>query len=1113
MPLAVLTALFLILDTVPGTDEFRVSQLTTAMGLSESHVFAILQDHNGFIWFGTRDGLNRYDGYDVKVYHNDPQDPASISNNYIYALYEDKDNRLWIGTRGGLNIYDPETDAFTRIRADQDDPTALAHDTVLVIEPQETPDGLVLWLGTSGGLHRYDTTTGQFTRFLHDPDDPNSISDNAIWSLCLDLKRNQLWLGTLNGGLQVMDLDRLGHIRRLDGYLKGESFIQSIMIDAKDRVWVGLANGVAYLEDPSNMDFTIINELAGYPLGPVQAIIEKEPGKIWLGSFLNGLFLYNEAGASKVWNRSYPKGAQLNHNSVRSLYQDRLGNVWMGTYGGGVNYLTPTPFARAAPFIDDEVLGINQDAQGRLWIGTSGQGVKSADGKERRMEGFIIRVMAFDQQGDLWVGTRADGLHRFPKDGGPALIYTHNNTQGREISSSRTLALFCDSEGSIWLGTLGGGGNRIRGNEITLFRNEGRPGDINSDGIRSMYEDQNRVLWFGTMDGGLNRMSLDEPFLFQAFPHDPEDPNTISDNAVFAISTAGPNELWVGTSNGLSRFNTVTHRARNYSAASGLPSNTIYGILEDDAGMAWISTSRGLARLDPSTDKILAFDRFDGLPVEDFRPGAMLKQDDGTLLFGGAGGVVWFDPRQVTSDPNPPNTVFTQIALNNDPLKPNRLDENSPLFGSLSDTKRLDLNANVSSISLRVAPLHYTAPSKNSFAHRLLGFDDTWVIRDVDNRNITYTNLDPGTYTFEVKSANRDGVWGESRALEIYLPAPLWRSWWAILLYIIMGLSLVLWYVYTVNQRLISQKEALDNLREVELLKDRFSADLEKQVAERTRDLAATRKQLVSAARNAGMAEIASNVLHNVGNVLNSINTSAFMIHERAERERLVSLLEKLTSKLKEADKERVLDTERVAELLGRITRDIRKEREVVLAESGKLFSRVQEIRGLLKDQDRFVKVEGQQLESVDLASFIDHYIREELVLPEEARCTVRCKAEAVPPVTLDRQKLARVLFFLTRNAVSAVQFRDKEGSILFSTAAQDDHVLLRITDNGMGLNETERQNLFTQDGSENAFGLHYCANTVREMAGDIQVQSPGRGAGTTVTLSFLRAPEMEHQN
>jgi ligand-binding sensor domain-containing protein/signal transduction histidine kinase len=770
---------------------FHFEHLDVRQGLSQESVFAILQDRQGFIWFGTQAGLNRYDGYRVTVYKSDPTDPHSLADNWIGSLHEDEQGRLWVGTRGGLHRFDRMTESFTRYVPDQKNVVGVAYRDIAAI----TGDGRGgLWLATGDGLQHLDPASGQFTFFRHDAADPDSLAHNTVSALKRDA-RGALWIGT-PGGVDRLEPDAKSFRHYLPqgrGGADGKpAAVLALLNDRKDTLWVGTAAGLEAWTfgggAPRQRRFGLDE---GLPPGQVNVVYEDRDGGIWAGTETDGLQRWDAGLGRFTGYRNLSKDINsLASNRVVSLLQDRSGTLWIGTWFGGASRtdLASGGFERA--MTGEQVYRIAGDGKGTLWTATFGGGVNRLDLATGRSTlvtvapvkgngtgGDKVTALLHDARGRLWAGTTAD-LYRFdaaggrfsrvPLPGNPAF------NQIRRIASDRA--------GTLWLGSRSGVLHYDPASgALQVFRNDpADPHSLGSNWSEAILEDRNGTLWIGTVNG-LDRLDRASG-RFTHFRHDPLDPASLTHDRVHVLFEDSKGRLWIGTAGGLSRMEAGADgspRFRSYSSKDGLAADPIGGILEDRHGQLWISTTAGISRFDPVSKKFKNYVARDGMMSGSYFVGSYYRDGDDNLYFGGVDGLTMFKPAAVHDNPNPPPAAITDFLIFNRSIRGRALPADVGLTAAVSEAGAITLPHRDSMFAVEFAGLHFADPQRNRYAYKLDGFDRDWVTTGADKRFATYTNLDPGDYLFHVRTANKDGVWNDAGAsLAITITPPFWMTWW-----------------------------------------------------------------------------------------------------------------------------------------------------------------------------------------------------------------------------------------------------------------------------------------------------------------------------------------------
>ncbi|MCI0691977.1 histidine kinase, partial [candidate division KSB1 bacterium] len=803
-------------------DNLKFERISLEQGLSQNTIYCILQDRKGFMWFGTQDGLNKFDGYDFKVYKHDPQDPNSLSNNVVRTIYEDRAGTLWIGTNGGgLNKLDGEKDSFTHYRHDPNDANSLSDNYVLSICEVSRHGRRTLWIGTRyGGLNQFEMETGRFTRYQNDPNDAGSLSDNYVISIYEDSLHggSTLWIGTYGGGLNKLILEESNRERGVFNRYQydstasddlGHKQIRVIYEDRAGTLWLGTGGGLDKLD---RRDGTVThyhhdsNDPASLSASAVWSIFESRQGRdglLWIGTG-NGLNQFDRA-AEKFYRYHHDPNDpnSLSDNYIRSICEDRSGMLWIGTWNGGINKLDRRRgmFTHYRNIPNDpnslshnNVRAIYEDARdggNTLWIGTRGGGLNKFDRQKQAFTHYkdypndpnglshnYVWSIYEDRAGNFWISTYGDGLKRFERKKERFTHYRHDPADPNSLSRNSVTPIYEDRSGMLWIGTDVGGLNIFDREKETFKHYKHDANDSTSlshDNIWSIFEDRSGVLWIGTDGGGLNRFDREKE-VFKHYKNEPDNPQSVSNNHVFCIheDSRSAGTLWLGTwGGGLNKFDTATEKFVHYTEKDGLPNDVIYGILEDDHGNLWLSTNKGISRFNIQTETFKNYNTHDGLQSYEFNAGAYHKSKSGEMFFGGINGFNAFYPDEVKDNAYIPPIVITAFKKFDQIAK-----------RDIAATDEIALSYKDKYLTFEFVALDYTNPEKNQYAYIMEGFDETWI--DAGTRRfVSYTNLDPGNYVFKVKGSNNDGVWNEDGvAVKITITPPPWKTWWAFTLYV-----------------------------------------------------------------------------------------------------------------------------------------------------------------------------------------------------------------------------------------------------------------------------------------------------------------------------------------
>ncbi|MGQ4650070.1 two-component regulator propeller domain-containing protein [Lyngbya aestuarii] len=808
--------------------DIQFEHITVDQGLSQSSGLCILQDAQGFMWFGTQTGLNRYDGYKFTVYKYDKLDLHSLSDNWISAIYEDQFGILWVGTDGGgLNKFNRETEQFTGYIYEPDNPNSLGANRVLSIYEDQFG---TLWVGTDGGgLNKFNRETEQFTRYTNNSNDPDSLSNDSVSSIYED-QSGTLWLGTRGGGVNKFDreTDKFSHYQHNpnDSNSLSNDQVLSIYEDHSGLLWIGTNGGglnkferetgqfTHYKHDPKNP-----NSLSH---DTVSSIVEDRFGNLWLGtsswygnSYGTALDKFDPKKGQFIHYTHDPINPNsLNDNTVPYVYKDNSEILWIGTGFGGINKLDTKDkkfkHYKSDPdnpnsLASNHIFSIYEDQSGIIWIGTEGGGLNKFDRKTEKftnykhdpanpnsLSGSTIWSVYEDRSGMLWIGSQEEGLNKFNRQTGKFTHYKNNPDNLNSLSDDTVTSIYEDHLGTFWIGTFKGGLNKLdrQTGKFTHYQNDPNdPNSLSDNTVWSIYEDKSGTLWIGGYGkGGLNKFNR-ETGKFTRYKHDPNNPNSLSYDRITSIYEYPTGTLWIGTQGGgLNKFNKSTEQFANYTEKNGLPNNSVIGILGDNQGNLWLSTEKGLSKFNPQTEKFRNYDVSDGLQGTEFDGvKAYFKSETGEMFFGGYNGFNAFYPQQVKDNPHIPPIVITDFKI---------FEKDVNLDKSISETQEIQLSHKDDFFSFQFSALDYTNPDKNQYAYKLEGFDKGWIYSGT-RRYASYTNLDGGTYVFRVKGSNNDGVWNEEgTSLKIIIAPPPWKTWWAYILYVLTLVCAVCGYVH-----------------------------------------------------------------------------------------------------------------------------------------------------------------------------------------------------------------------------------------------------------------------------------------------------------------------------
>lgn len=824
--------------------QIKFEQLTLEDGMSQSTVNSICQDSRGFMWIGTDDGLNRYDGYRFTVYKHEQSDPQSLSHNYILSIFEDRLGALWIGTQGGLNRFDRKTERFSHYKHYPGNPESLSHNIVTAICEDQAGD---LWIGTEDGLDKFGREKETFSHCQHDPNRPESLSSNTIRTIYED-RQGALWIATQDG-LDKFDREKgtFSHFRHDPDDLRSLSRndVRSIFEDRQGVLWVGTWGGGLNKFDAKRETFSHYRHDPDNPWSLsdniIYSIYEGRQGQLWIGTSggLNSFDREKEAFAHHLHDPSDP--LSLSNNSVHSICESQSGLLWFGTLNRlniydrkkeAFNHYWHDP-NNSNSLGSNSVSSIYEGQSGIIWIGTSDGGLDKFDRQKGTFSHYRhdpnqpnslsnnrVRSVYEDRSGTLWVGTYG-GLNQFDRATGAFKHYMHDPDNPQSISNNRVWSILEDHLGTLWIGTYNGFNrfDRQKGTFTVYLHDPDDPQSLSNNYVRTIYESPSGTLWFGTQ-GGLNRFDREKE-AFTCFQHDPNQPGSLSDNYVRSIYESRQGVLWVGTQSGLNRFDRNNGAFKTYREKDGLPNGVIYGIVEDRKGYLWLSTNMGLARFDPENEVFRNYDVNDGLQSNEFNGGAYCKTRNGEILFGGVKGFNLFHPDDIIDTSAVPPVVFTAFRRYNTAQAGERPIEEK----GISEKREVTLSYQDNILVFEFSALVYGRAAKTAYACQLEGFSDSWMNLGTENK-VTFTNLDPGAYRLKVKAANMDGIWSAHPAeLKVTILPPWWQTWLAYFIYLVLFLGIIYASYRFQLQRKMEQQEA-KRLREIDQLKTRLYTNI-----------------------------------------------------------------------------------------------------------------------------------------------------------------------------------------------------------------------------------------------------------------------------------------------
>jgi signal transduction histidine kinase/ligand-binding sensor domain-containing protein/DNA-binding response OmpR family regulator len=820
----------------PGTYKFM--HLDVNAGLSHNEVLSFYKDRKGFLWIGTASGLNRFDGYTLKVFLQNSRDTTSLGSNSIQRIFETPDGRMGVLTADTFNIYDPALERFQRNTANfyktYNIPAGRLWDVV------KDAAGDFWFLHLQNGVGYYNASSKKTTWFRHKRGDDTTIASDTVRSMAQDAKGN-VWLLHTSGLLEKLSPAKdtwkiTERIPVLYNRNHGEHYSYRMILDKDDDLWICAENdaqGVYFIDTRTQtlQNFTSDGKGARLTTNLVRDLEVGNDGLIWVATDHGGINIIDKKNFSIQYVEHRDEDERtVGQNTVNVLYKDSEGILWVGTYKKGVSYyhenIIRFPLYKHIPADTKglpygDVNRFVEDDKGNLWIGTNGGGLiyfnrtngtftryRNIPGDKNSLSSDVVVSLCIDHEKKLWIGTYYGGLNCF--DGKKFVRYNHDPADPSSLATMSVWEVFEDSRHRLWIGTLSGGLDLFDPRTKTFSHyKSGDMNSIRSDYIAAIMEDKQGNLWLGT-SGGIDVLRRDRG-RFMHYGSENNNPNSLSNDGVLDIREDAKGRIWIGTFGGLNLFNKKTSTFHALTKEDGLPHNTVLTILESNQGDLWVSTPNGLSQVKITEDargelsfQFKNYGEAEGLQGKQFNENAAFKTSRGELIFGGANGFNIFRPEQLGLNKNIPPVVFTDFQLFNKSLKAEDLVDGKVLLPqAITEISSLVLPPGKNVFSIEFAALNFFHPENNAYKYRLEGFDEDWLTADSKSRRVTFTNLDPGTYTFRVKAANNDGAWNEVGAsLGITVLPPFWKTRTALVLYMLLVIGALL-----LTRKIIQQRE------------------------------------------------------------------------------------------------------------------------------------------------------------------------------------------------------------------------------------------------------------------------------------------------------------------
>jgi len=824
----ILTTLIFFFGSAFASSDKKIDYLGIKDGLSMSAVTGIVQDKNGFIWFGTQEGLNRFDGYDFKIYRKDLKNKNSLRSNYISSMALDNQGNIWIYyNNNNFDRFNIETETFTHFSYKPE-----KENFIFKIYPDSK--GNIWILLQRSGLCRFIPEENRFIKYFENKNGDEK-PENIVTSIFED-KNGKIWTSSVDAGISIYNeqndnFEKQHNIKNLNGNTG------SIIVTENKIILSTFYNGFYILDRRTQTLKKVLldknkTKISTQPeIGFIQI---DSKNNLWVGTFTEGIFVFDlEGNILTRYNTSEKK--PISDNYVINFMEDNNGIIWLGTLGGGVNILKPKHKKivnykkekfKVNSLSSKGIWGLYQDKNKILWAGTQNNGIN----KINRTTGKIIHLksifedpetlshdevycMTADSDGYLWVGT-IEGLNRLDRNTHKVKRYYSTKKKG-SLSGNFIIDLCMDKDNNLWIATENSGVNKLDSTRKSFKVYKNIPGNdesLVSNKISSIYADRDGFIWIGFWFEGLNRLDPKTGRVKKYF-YKKEDKNSLHTHSVIVIREDNEGFLWIGSEDGLIKFDKTTEKFVSYTTEDGLPNNTVYGILEDNNGYLWISTNRGIARFDKKKEKFKIFDDSDGFQGMEYNTCSAFKTEDGELIFSGTEGISAFFPNDIVDVNYSTNPVITELIIGNEALfVDNELDDKTITKKEISYLDEINLPYYENNISIMYSSLDYFAPEKVRYSYIMENLDEKWVYAD-DRRFVAYNKMPPGNYIFRVKATNSKGLWTEKeKIVRINISPPIWQTSEFKILSVVLILLLIYAFYKMKMRSLKKQQEHLENL-------------------------------------------------------------------------------------------------------------------------------------------------------------------------------------------------------------------------------------------------------------------------------------------------------------
>ncbi|MBI9065712.1 MAG: response regulator [Salinivirgaceae bacterium] len=1119
--------------------DYIFEKYSITKGLSHNNVYVIFQDKSGYLWFGTQDGLNKFDGYNFTVFRREAGNLNSLASANFGKIHQDSSGIFWFGTYGGgLDKFDPKTNTFTNFSYNPNDRNSLSHNSVLCIFEDSKHD---IWAGTTaGGLNKLNSKEQNFKRYLPNPNNLNSFGNTRAKCMC-ETSDGTLWIGTGNGLSRYNRKDdnftNLLHNPNDPNTLSSNN-IQGIFADG-NVIWVAYrGTGISsfntqtnifkhYMNDPKNSSSLNDNNS--------EIVFKDSYSNYWVGTYSGGLNKFDpETGIFEHFMHDPNNASSISHNEIEYIYEDNSRNLWIATRGGGVNKLDLKPKKfntlisnplNKNSLPNSSVMAITSDKSGNIWIGTDGGGLCKY---HKAMNSFThfqhnpldenslsldrIWSLIIDSEGIIWAGTYQGGLNRIEYKNNEYVFtrYLYDQNDQNSLSSDQINAILEDTKGTIWVATSRGLNELVKTDNPDsyhfnkYYKNQNDTILYEDNYINTIYQDSKNRFWAGSVSGGLFQFFPEKEKLIRCTPSAGKNSDIKDQIRVLSIFENSEHQLLLGTeSNGIIQYTVEKNLFKPHKHNQGFTNSMVVGMIQDDSDNLWVSTSQGIIKYSGQHNTLVKYSYNDGLLSIGFNRNAIHKTHDGEIFVGSNGGLTHFFPSQVKHNPYLPKVVITDFRILN---KSNWGSLLMPFKKVFSEQKEIELHSKDYFFTVEFASLDYTMPIENKYQYKLENFDNNWIDAN-GNRTATYTNLDQGTYIFKVKGSNNDDIWNEiPTEIKIKVIPPFYKTKWFIFMVVCVISFLIITYIKQRTKSLIRDKN-----------------NLEDKVTQRTNEINSQKEELRALAEN---LEIFNNELENTVNLRTADLKVAKEKAEESDRMKS-TFLANMSHEIR-TPMNAIIG---FSELLSKIIKEpiAKNYIESIRSSSRSLLALINDILDLSKIEAGKIEM---QYEFIDATVFLDEIkaLFQNKINEQGLEFIVNIHEDFPKGLFVDEIRLRQLLVNILSNALKFTEQGhvkmtvDFEFHITRETSERLVDLIIIIEDSGIGMSESYQKKLFEsfsqQDGQSikkyggTGLGLSITKKLIELMNGTISIKSKPN-EGTIVTLfipNVIVAKEFEHK-